>query len=369
MAVDAGQDWWAISPYGDVMLDIIPNGTSWSPSPAQQASQLQGLGLMLNATGVGIGQGIGTADGQTTMPITEALALGGTASIANAQQMLDANQGVTTELAALIASGNPSGSPGGVPLIIGATPLLQQAGVVNLGPGVTDTLGPFTVGQIAYETYFEAQETVQGPIGSGGTPGAVITITLSWRDSATGLQLGLEAYNVVPAAPSSVQPHIVHGRGPSRGDQLTVTITNNDSVNVAVLATVLETSRVFSAAQWQTSQPSGVTFTGFTTPNYYPATKTIADTQPNNTAVRILPLYTGQAKILVVAGVGSLNVIINTLDPAAPALGQIYESGPLAANSRNYADIVFGNSQCTLSLVNTDVVKATVGAEIIAYPW
>src|SRR6185312_13102006 len=296
--------------------------------------------------------------------------LGGTASVANAQQMLDANQGVTTELAALIASGNPSGSPGGVPLIICATPLVQQAGAINLGPGSVTTLGPLTVGQIAYEIYLELQETVAGPIQIGEP----VSVSLSWVDSTTGLQLGLETYNIIPASPSSAEPHTVHGRGPSRGDQLTITLTNTATVNVAALMNVLETSRVYSVALWQTFQSQGnLKFTGYTDTSFYPPSKVIADSlltvNAGNTAQRILPFYTGQAKILIVAGAAASAVLIDTLDPLVSNLGQIFQIANLAANSRTYTDIMFGNSQCLVQLINSDTKQGTIGMEITAYPW
>src|SRR5689334_11516301 len=126
-----------------VQAFLMPNGSNWVPSPAQVAAQINALGLAKDTT-VATGNTLtnntntilgtpaqdGTVSGVNTTLVfgtnPQLNAMSGGAGRAIATDMLFANKGVTTEIAALVASGNAAGTPGGVPLLRNTKQLAAQ---------------------------------------------------------------------------------------------------------------------------------------------------------------------------------------------------------------------------------------------------
>jgi hypothetical protein len=147
-----------------------------------------------------------------------------------AQQMLEAYFGVTNQLAALIATGNPNGAPGGVPLLAQPEQIYFSNTVIPLAAGVQGQVIDDVNGQALHAmSAFLSYEIRVVPEGFNvaGTP--FLTFFLSWYgDNTTNYKLYEECWTV-PSAQFGNQAIV--GTGPVRGAYLQVTVCNEDSVN------------------------------------------------------------------------------------------------------------------------------------------
>lgn len=128
----------------------------------------------------------------------------------------------------------------GVPLLALATLLLQQS--FNPAAGLTQSSAALAVPQIGYDI------TVTGSFGVAPSS-PFIRVQLEWTDAGTSTRIATDTF-IVPAA-TNPGVFTVHGRGPSKGDTVTVHVTNLD-VSQTVLATVLllSTSRIPVTDTW-----------------------------------------------------------------------------------------------------------------------
>lgn len=145
----------------------------------------------------------------------------------------------------------------GVPLLTKSTRLYQQA-FINVGPGATASTGQLSVSQIGYEVVINTQ---------AGTPSTspFCRVSLTWTDSTTGATVATDTYIVPMAASPGLFP--VVGRGPTKADELTLTVKNLDTVTApSVSVIVLQNSRVYPADRWSWANPAmgSVTVPGFT---------------------------------------------------------------------------------------------------------
>ncbi len=235
VAFDGSGDVWAstLQPGTSVLLDCIPGGTSWAPSPADVALQIATLGLAKDATVAGVPGGIATS---------------------------------------------------GVPLLSKAVSLLNGSGAV-LTPGGTKNYATLAVSQIGYEIALSVL--------SGAAAIPFVQWTVQWIDSTTGLITSEEDYYTAGGSSSACT---VVGTGPAKGDQLKISATNLDSsVNATVGCVVTQNSRVYIRDSWAQSAFPAVN--GYVLPTSQIQAGLIFNVNVTisggSNAPRLLPFYNG----------------------------------------------------------------------------
>jgi hypothetical protein len=261
VTVTGDRNWFAYSPSGQpVVVDVVENGGEWAPSPAQVAVQLSALGLMLDTTGHLINTTLGTP----------------------AQ---------TPDIQAL-----HSGSPIASEIAAAGTGLLTSAGLLIsdtrhvIGAGQTITYAPVPVSRIGYDGLIQC-------LNAGGGTNPFATVTMRWADSSAGVDTAQEIW--YPASGTSGPEYFLGG--PTKGDQLIVMVTNNDTVSLQFSIFVSQNSRVYARDDWRSPSWSAPGIPGFTLPNSDPTSLILAITNPTvnagQTVNRLLPLYAGYAQL------------------------------------------------------------------------
>lgn len=369
------KDVWISTTSANVIIYEMPNGSQWTPSPAQIATQINALGLAKDTSVQTVNTTLGTpaqkADVNqvnTTLGIpaqsADVSTLGGAAGRSIASDMLNANKKVTTEIAALLASGNAAGTPGGVPLL---------RNTVNLGSAVGQTIaggqGPNLVNTTAVnQPGYEGVLSLQMPLNTGTIPFAKLTVV--WTDSTTTLTVGQRTF-FLSCGNGSLLSYYIHG--PTKGNQVSVTLLNLDpSVTLTVTWGFNLTSHIYMTDNIiQTAY--GVAPNGFTNPNGTPNAGVIANASPtilsNATTTRLIACYSGKA-IMIGNNTSAAGVNVNAflVDPIASGSG-LYG----AANARlgglgvvNSGQTLFGEvalpyGPILLQLVNLSTTTSATG--------
>ena len=264
--------------------------------------------------------------------------------------------------------------------VTGAPPLVFKQ-ILSQGVGVSlphasslirPVSGKISFNQPAYEFWFN--------VATLGAAAPVISVELQWFDSATGARTDDELYYFYSG---NVNAHFIHGRGPTKGDQLVFIMTNYSTTIDATISWVgLQTSRTFTREFWHTIGQ------GITQPAYPGLTAAASDISSNTLSaethvlgasgslVIVLPLYTGTVRIFgtttdATAGNSQWQIFNNTdaIGPtqiAGGANGQTSDS-PLGVKSLYLADITLPRAQCSLQLVNGNTTTSqTLNTAIIA---
>lgn len=147
----------------------------------------------------------------------------------------------------------------GVPLLTLSTPLISTTSQNIAGNAVyTPPVKP--VSQIGYEFWLQASTGAAATV-------PYLQVKMTWIDSTSGRAVATDSF-VVPAA-SSPGGFVTIGRGPTKADQLSLTIQNLDpAVGATINLAILQNSRVYprDTWQWQMGNVVGVTVPGFTLP-------------------------------------------------------------------------------------------------------
>lgn len=273
--------------------------------------------LPLLGTGIALPVGAAKESGGNLTIAANALngtvpsALVSTAGITVAKDMLNAHSGVTSEIAALIGTGSPSGSPGGVPLTNLHNSLLNQNST-TLAP-LTSTSTSVTFTQVGYEFIISLRMPA-------ATTVPWIEVQLIWSDSATGLVLWMDNMKL-PAGNSSLGPNEFIGRGPAIGDTLQIQIGNADPAQtLTYFYSIFQISQnVAGYSTMRSNMPSGVGFSvpGYTVPDFYdPAALILGARNPNIAAGAtdntLLPMHKGKARFYAdtSSGAADLQVLL-----------------------------------------------------------
>lgn len=233
--------------------------------------------------------------------------------------------------------------------------------------------GKFPINQPGYEVLIN--------VASLSNPVPIVSVELQWYDSTFGGLVDDEHYYFLSG---DVNGHLIHGRGPSKGDRLVVVIRNHSATAQATFSyTMLQTSRTFTREFWKT------TFTGTSIPlfpgfgaadNDIPGNIVCNDARsvPHNSTVTVeLPLYTGTVRLLgitsdTVAG-NSRWVILTNTDQIAVNIdtfeGMNGQQGfsTFGVTSLYVAELALPRSQCNLQLINTNAtVDQTFTTSIVA---
>lgn len=295
VVVKDDKKWYGIGQSGSIAsVTVAPEGTSMSPSPGQVAAQISNLGL---ATATNQGTQIG--QGTTSNNLLSGASPG--ALIANAGSTIG------HEVAALIASGSSTGTPGGSPLLHGKNVLMNFTGgnTFTLGPGASSF--PFTtLTRPGYTIAIMATTPA-------GTAIPFVQIQTFWKDSTSGGTQVADEFWFIPAVTSGAGSYWHYGKGPTKGDQLTVGITNLDTVQTMTIQLLLiENTQYIARDDWRGMGGGSVNYNQGASPGGSLSTLClISDRETINAGVDkvyLMPLYAGEVVLQFATSSGTMVV-------------------------------------------------------------
>lgn len=331
VTVDGTVQWWGTTASPAVVqLIVVPGGTQWT-NPVGVRIALDALGLATAA---------GQIAQETQIPA----------------QMLHSGQGVTTELAAILASGSPAGTPGGTPAIAFHRQIL------------------FTGFNIAVPVGTPYVQTLTGVTGTGYDGGVVVyaaaaafcSVDMSWQDQSTGQELAHEQWWIVPG--KSAAPQVVELRGPTEGNQLEITITAY-TAGITISAGFFQNSRAYTRHDWRStgwtqSFNAGANIT--TAPGVIPAVimpSLVLAKIPSvsiaaaTTNFYMLPLFAGRVRLLGFTASKTTDlriVIFDYADNQSVTGADLIVSAESDANGNVFVECSLPRSQCVLQVTNNN---------------
>lgn len=301
-----------------------------------------------------------TLDSSKSLNGSQASALVSAAGLHIASDMLHANTGVTTELAALLASGTPGGSPGGVPLLVYGNQLDQQSSVavnttVKIFPSATTY---YSISQIGYDGYIT--------VGASSGP-TYVRVILDWFQGTT--LIDSQSWWIVAGVQSGTQ-HEVYIKGPTRGNQLQVTF-ETASGSALVGFTLLQNSRVYPRDQWLTSAWA---VEGGTAAAADPGNGVLASQATGSigagasSASYILPLWAGRAFVTLQIASGSSAGQVTITNPADVALSSSSTVAAFSfpASSDTMQEVILPRANCSLIVHNAGSTAESPTFAVIA---
>lgn len=281
------------------------------------------------------------------------------------QQFLNLYLGVTTQIAALIASGNPAGNPGGVPLLALNNVLDKQTSKV-LTPGASYASPVLSINQPSYDFAL----TLSFP---AGTTQPWIEVVLAWNDSTIPAgALSTERWFLTGSSRGS---STYGGRGLTKGDSLQVVVTNLDTVkSVTFSYGISQHSRLVQRDDIRTIAfaPPGDALVAAPAdiPNLVLGIMEAVALANAGNAQFYLPLYAGKVLVAVQEQPACRIVIrhpVASFDPVnVLPTDIIFDSGAIAANAAFSAVVTLPRSQCVVEIINNSGAVNNFFASVIA---
>lgn len=289
---------------------------------------------------------------------------------AHANAMKNAQLGVTTEIAALVASGSPTGQPGGAPIVHNKQSMVIQANT-GLAQGGTDNwAGSFL--RSGYLLWLSADTTLPSQT-------SMFTVKLKFEDFASGdileerwfsLWAGVQVNSGAPSGDC-----IVVGRGPTRGDRLLATVTNAAGTGILSYSLgVWETGayperdyvkhRVFAATSSGYNLPSSDIRSGILAANFFAGVAT-----GTSTAKDQLPLYHGRALLHFDSAslTNDCDLTISALDdPNLTLATGVVFLGTTDVNGKANIEVSLPPVQCFLTMTNRNAAAKTLKYSLTA---
>jgi hypothetical protein len=356
---------------------LMPGGSNWVPSPAQVAAQINALGLATAANqGTQIGHESNTA---TNTNFTQLFLGGGFASALTSvagttisDDMKNAQKGVTTEISALIATGNAGGAPGGVPVLRG-TANLGTASASTLNGNTTATLlSTVTVTKPSFEAIFQ----LNLPAAAGALPFA--SLVVQWTDSNTGLTVGQKTY-ILATGNGAGNALTYYLSGPCRGNQITLTLQNLETIQTLTYTWAFnQTSHVYTIDRLLQPSFPGTAPIGFTYAAGNPAKGALFLSQPsigpNGTVTRLTAAHNAKAKISIDNGAQANGCAVVLQDPNnvynSAATNQSFARVVAAAGQQLNQEIQFPNGPLLVNMINqagTNTITPSVAIIAMEY--
>ena len=262
--------------------------------------------------------------------------------------MLASSEGVTTEIAALIATGAADGSPGGVPLLTGGE---QLYGVSDqtVDAGDTLTTGTLDIDGIGFEAFLDIYSAATDPAG--------IEISVVWY--LDGTFADQRSYYVFPGT-SPADPAVFEWRGPSRGDQCAITITNLGNGTLTVVGFQFnENSRVYACddfrSTWEVNPPVSTTMAENDIMAGLIAAGSVTVAESSSETL-VLPMYAGKCYLSGAIGVAAADlqfIITPAADPNASTAQIVNVTSDTAGQIQPF-ELFLPFAQCELEVLNLD---------------
>lgn len=295
--MDGTRQLYGICPGGSAVLNVTPGGISQSASPAQIAAQINAIGLAKDSTLQTTN--VNTNNVHTDLALGTNNFLGGSAAgalisavgLSVAKDMLHANAAVTTEIAALLASGTIAGTPGGIPLLVFQNNLDKLTNRV-IAHGAQYQSASFSINQPGFD--FVLNVTI--PAGNT-TPD--LQVDLIWTDTTTGVATLTTDRFYFPATQNG--SNSFGGYGKTKGNQLQVVMTNQDTAqSMTVNYGISQNSRIPARDDIRSVafNGRGATATVDQDPNSLALILVQTNVAANSSNSFALPFYSGRCKVI-----------------------------------------------------------------------
>jgi hypothetical protein len=305
----AARPLYAISASGTIVVTITPEGESINPSPAQIAAQINAIGLATEATQLG------------------------------------QNNNIPNNIGSV-----------GAPLRGGSTIIYNTSG--NINAAATVDLGTLTTVRVSYEAFLSLVDN------SAGTLNRTVKVNIIFKDSVSGQIVDQTNFNIFPGASGGSARQILI-TGPMSGNQIDVTLTNNDTAQVAYVFMLLDTGRVYNHDHRFIGLTNPLA-TGQTGASYDTPGSLIIDTAPSivngTTTTRQLGMYNGMVNIHMASPGSNAGVwTITSLDDQAGNDGVVFGRVLTPPPTHDMASFAMPRASCVLSIKNN-------GASTSAFP-
>jgi len=246
----------------------------------------------------------------------------------------------------------------GVPLYTKSVNVVNDvARNVPLGGGAVTVANLAAVSQIGYEVAITAL------IAAGAATIPILTVNMIWRDSVTATIVGHETWNIVMGSAGNGSVHV--GTGPTKGNQLTVTLANNDSAAAATVTTVInQNSRIYSRDDWRTEAFN--TIPNIATPTHDQqgsnlGTLITGALAANGSSTRILALYAGKVTVSFASTISAKGTLqVSSLDPAFSAGGAVFLLAIPASNISQVITLSLPRAACSFALADTSGLAGNI---------
>lgn len=248
----------------------------------------------------------------------------------------------------------------GAPLLSLSTVLINTSGTIASALGVVNqpAAGPVTVNQISYEMWLQLVES------TNSTKSTAVWVTLNWFDAASGVQVAEDGWWILPGSVNNA--HSIMLRGPSKGDQLQVTMTNYGTVNVAYQIVVAQHSRTYDRDRIQSQFFTG--FNGFTLASADSTALILDGDHPSVTTTTpvqlVLPIWAGLAMLQCIGSGQPFTVTIISQAQAATGNQNIYQV-LVAVNADVNLPVYMPRAQCVLNIANTGSATSSIRVSLI----
>lgn len=329
LTVDGSKSIWGLAPANTAELLVLPGGSQWAPSPAQIAEQISALGL------------------------------------ATFNEQVNQNTSIPNNI-----------STTGVPLLTQSTVLL------NLNAQGIAASGSFQSSQIATNQIgYELLLVPAYPVTNGNNP--FIYVVVGWWDSISGLLVDKQSFVTCVNSHTGINSLPTRIKGPSKADQVQITIYNQDTTQGIVCTIVLTAnSRVLSQdyIDWpvdQSENGASIIIPGHTLAGtILPDTRTIAIASNTSLAASgqdgwLIPPHSGLAYLNILeSGVAAGNIAVSW----QPLPSSIYSTptpwlvndvlGAGDPDKLNYPQVIMPNAPTQLNIKNNGTVPASYVAMI-----
>jgi hypothetical protein len=410
--IDGTRAQYAVAQTGTCANVTIGNALQISPSPAQIAAQISALGLATAANQeLQITQETDIAGNTGNIVVSSSAIETNTGSIASSSTIIEGNTGtietntqntvtniditndfmggtspgalisaagntVGAEVAALIATGLVSGTPGGVPLLNMFTVLDSLTGQSLAGGPAATLLGPFDTNQPG----IEGTISIQNSAAAGVATAIPVGIIFGWYDAHSN-PIAVDAIWGYASGSGSSEPHIIMFHGPSKGAVLNVSIYNSSTVlaNDIVFGIQLNaSSRVFtkfvsrSALGYTSNNPTNPTMptslaalAQSNIPGRIIASVSAAALATNTNASFLLPVYSGRVFVYLSSSSGAADALMTVQAVSDLSNAGAFANTNIIQGSTNALGITefettLPSSQCLLIVRNQNAAAKNV---------
>jgi len=271
-------------------------------------------------------------------------------------------------IASAIANGDPGGAPGGVPLLHGQS-VLSVTGPTLLLPNnnVTATLTHINIG-------YELEVAIGSSIANVN---AQCSVEILFIDQASGTVVDKIAYVFWPPDASTNNFITVYGKGPTRGNQMTLRITNQAGNNPIQYQYVFSQSGRPYAYDYMKPTLSPVSASGRNVPSADFQTGILAAHLVNAlgagaTQTDQLPPYWGRAHIHwdSASNTNDCEVSVDASDDSLHALsiGRVFDQFT-GASGNGDSDLMLPSTQCVLRIINHNAAAKNVAYVVTGEPY
>lgn len=263
--------------------------------------------------------------------------------------------------------------------------LSKASSSITIAAGQTVTLVPITPSANAGFAIIQglSYELVIGSQASSGSTVPFDSVTLDFyeEDDPDAVSFKPVTWDIPSGQSGSTGPTSISGSGPLRGQFMSVTVKNNDTVPHSINMVLLATSRTSDVHDWQWDAASSPPIPGFTLPPLSGNTgrNTLAiipsgtSVPANGNVTYLCSLFSGYAYVKGSTGATTTGVMQIQMHPAFTSLfeSSIFESEIVNSladpNVGDFAGtVILPRSPCTITIANTDTSSHSGNAIVIA---